>query len=386
MAKSGLEPFFLLLVCSSLLSFFIGGEVDFERFKLSFGVHWILTFYTIYFAMSTLESSQVYRLIYFFLICASATGLYGVVQGFTGIDFVRSEGLRNIGNGKLFRSIGFFGNSMTFGHSASLWFILSLVAFFQLLQKENKSVSNLWILALPLATFLGLLISFTRGAWFAVILSIFIVVLMNLKKVMVTLRKWMTIKNTLVSLFTVAMFVYLMSDVIWVASLRLIGPLSNFLSDSGIQSRLAIWSAHWAIFIDHPFFGIGQNNGPLVVGEYFAKLNIDKNLWHIGHAHNNFLQVLAELGLFGLGVYCLFFFKILQINLKELFRTSRDNPTFSILTVTLLAQLVLHIGGLTECNFEDSEVRNNFLFILSLLMYFRNGATFKIDSKGRELP
>ncbi|HTD76740.1 MAG TPA: O-antigen ligase family protein, partial [Chloroflexota bacterium] len=69
-----------------------------------------------------------------------------------------------------------------------------------------------------------------------------------------------------------------------------------------IVERMAHWQAGWYMFVNHPWLGVGAGNYPAAYPDYFVAS------WReaLGHAHNYYLNILAELGIIG-GSVLLFF-------------------------------------------------------------------------------
>jgi O-antigen ligase len=69
-----------------------------------------------------------------------------------------------------------------------------------------------------------------------------------------------------------------------------------------IVERMAHWQAGWYMFLDHPWLGVGAGNYPAAYPDYFVAT------WReaLGHAHNYYLNILAELGVLGGGVLLVF--------------------------------------------------------------------------------
>jgi putative inorganic carbon (HCO3(-)) transporter len=97
--------------------------------------------------------------------------------------------------------------------------------------------------------------------------------------------------------------------VIGLVTLRFVGPQlaerweSTFASaeerDGSAESRIDLWRDCLAIASDHPVFGIGPRNFPLIAHEYG---------WTNGkEAHSVWMQMLAETGFPGVGLLALFF-------------------------------------------------------------------------------
>lgn len=62
-----------------------------------------------------------------------------------------------------------------------------------------------------------------------------------------------------------------------------------------VVERMAHWQAGWYMFMDHPWLGVGAGNYPEAYATYFV------GPWPeaLGHAHNFYLNLLAELGIMG---------------------------------------------------------------------------------------
>jgi putative inorganic carbon (HCO3(-)) transporter len=77
-----------------------------------------------------------------------------------------------------------------------------------------------------------------------------------------------------------------------------------------VVERMAHWQAGWYMFLDHPWLGVGAGNYSDAYATYFV------GSWReaLGHAHNYYLNMLAELGLIGGGVLLL----LLGIVFKQL--------------------------------------------------------------------
>jgi O-antigen ligase len=62
-----------------------------------------------------------------------------------------------------------------------------------------------------------------------------------------------------------------------------------------VVERMAHWQAGWYMFLDHPWLGVGAGNYSDAYATYFV------GSWReaLGHAHNYYLNILAELGILG---------------------------------------------------------------------------------------
>jgi O-antigen ligase len=62
-----------------------------------------------------------------------------------------------------------------------------------------------------------------------------------------------------------------------------------------VVERMAHWQAGWYMFLAHPWFGVGAGNYAQAYPQYFVGSWIEP----LGHAHNYYLNMLAELGVVG---------------------------------------------------------------------------------------
>jgi O-antigen ligase len=70
----------------------------------------------------------------------------------------------------------------------------------------------------------------------------------------------------------------------------------------GIVDRMAHWFAAWGMFSDHPWLGVGIGNYAVAYYDY----NLKEWPFSLGHAHNFYLNMLAETGVIGATCYLLF--------------------------------------------------------------------------------
>lgn len=74
-------------------------------------------------------------------------------------------------------------------------------------------------------------------------------------------------------------------------------PLTS--SNFALVQRMAIWQATWEMFLDNPWTGVGLGNFDVLYPAYA----LPGWPYPPGHAHNYYLNLLAEAGLLGLGSY-----------------------------------------------------------------------------------
>jgi len=91
-----------------------------------------------------------------------------------------------------------------------------------------------------------------------------------------------------------------------------------------IVERMAHWQAGWYMFLDHPWLGVGAGNYAQAYPDYYVGSWIEP----LGHAHDYYINMLAELGVIGGGLLLL----ILGIAFRQLggalVRTEAQAGTF----------------------------------------------------------
>ncbi len=153
--------------------------------------------------------------------------------------------------------------------------------------KTNKADLVLYISLIGITG--GLIVSFSRTAWMAAVLSTLIFIFINPKQIKATLQKIWPILG--VSIFVAALFA--------IPYYYLFIP--RFTSDSRLENislaeRQAGYSESLQIIKTHPVIGSGLGT----YGLQIYNVNPKQLVWYYQPVHNSFLLILCELGLAGL--------------------------------------------------------------------------------------
>lgn len=245
-----------------------------------------------------------------------------------------------------------FGGTMTPMTQASLlaMFLPVFVILFMHLSGRRKIFCALAILVgLAAVLFNG-----TRGAWLAILI---------LTPAVVSLYS----KSRLKSLGAVFAVVILVGG-IFAATPTLsnrFATLTNIHMQSNSE-RLLMWESALKMFEDHPLLGIGY--GQYTRAYQTQYISPEAKEPQQQHAHNNFIQLLAECGLVGAAAFLLIWAYFSYFSLSGWLK--RKNLA-DLLFFCVLWGLMLH--GLTEYNFETSVPSKIFWYALGLcLAYDRN--------------
>lgn len=250
--------------------------------------------------------------------------IYGVLQHYQ-LDVFHPKGFTPFGP----RVIGTIGHANAFG--GCLAAILPLVAF-----NAFKSSKRHWRLISAVAVLFmiwALILTISRGAWLALIVSSLIVSSTWFKSL------WQRYFNRIISKI---------AGIAVVSSIIVAGFWGIYqINPESAQGRLFIWRITLNIFEDHPITGIGY-------GRYEVEyLNYQANFFdspsntsyfdraaNLKQADNEYLQVLAETGLMGFVLFVLllavFFITAYRI-LKETKSRNEENwPVLALVTTVMV--------------------------------------------------
>lgn len=289
----------------------------------------------------------------FLVVLVGLISAYTIFQHFTGIDYIRGhrEPVSKVffGDAFAFRGRGMWGHPVTFGHSMALSFCM-VAAYAVTLPVKCRWK---WIaIAVSILSVLSLLWSYTRGAWIGVAAAA-VVMTMYLGRRIAMLAAGSGMTALLLGVSLSSNF-----------RARLASVVS--LTDTSNTQRLDVWRANIAMFLDHPILGVGYGVNEEIIGDYYTKLGIVQDFG--GHAHNNYLQFLSGTGLLGFSAFLSATVLLLWMSHRLLREVPRSEfwPR-SLVLGALGAQIALHFGGLTECNFKDAEVNHQYMLILAVL-------------------
>lgn len=290
--------------------------------------------------------------------------LVGLSQALLGIwQFVRGDGPEHfLVLDRFFRAYGTFqqpnpyGGFMSLSAALAAGSLLGLIVFgwFQWLVRRRSptpqpirpmAVYLLWglfVAGVTATTGLALFFSWSRGAWLGFAAAVTILLLFLPR------RRWLGILLLLVALVTFMM----------ASSLNLVPTsISERLSSSSedlrfgdvrgvdisdanyaVVERLAHWQVALAIAADHPWLGVGFGNYESVYSDY-ALINWPHPL---GHAHNYYLNLLAEVGVLGTAAYILLWVVILWQVIRLLGRLDWPRRGIALGLLAAWATLTVH--------------------------------------------
>ncbi len=297
----------LLFILIAVLSIFITNSfwISIKDFII------LLSFYFIYFlVINNIKSKDSFNFcLMIFFISASVISLYLSVQ-YYGLDPFLSD------IGQLTSTLG------NRNYVASYLALTFPVAFsFFLIESEKRKKIFYEIILLIIYT--GIIVCHTRAIWAALFFSLllfgYFLSHFKINNVLKDNKKWLII---FFSLFLLITLIYSTDNPLNRSSITATErAVSSFdMQGSSLRTRLLIWNSTIDMIKDKPVFGSGLGTFPLHYLNYQAKYlqnNPDyvQFLGKAAEAHNEYLQIWAEMGIIGLLSFLLIIIIFYRTNL-----------------------------------------------------------------------
>jgi len=267
----------------------------------------------------------------------------GVFSALTGIVTVMSKGLTE-GIVLSDRLKGFTSHWMTYAGLLMFPFIFFSVILVLRRQGKKESVVISGGLSIMLA---AIAFSLTRNVWLgiAVALGVFLVIFRP--------RFFLVLAPLLLIAILLAPPA-VRSRVLSIVDLQ----------DRSNRDRIYMVYSGFRIFKDHPWTGVGSNNIQKVILDNEQRYRHPEAEQVNLHLHNNFLQILAERGIFALASFILACFFIIW-QLSRLLK-ARSGEWRAVTAGVLFAFVGFLVAGLFEYNFGDSEIKFILFYFISL--------------------
>ena len=223
----------------------------------------------------------------------------GVFQEFKGFDSIFSRTVQGYPVEHLIRITG----SLKFPNGLSTFLLMSALPFVSLALFFRKNV-KLKTVCIILATFsiYCLILTYTRGAIISFILALTLMLFLRTEKKHLSF-----------------LFILLIIGVILVFALPKemmanIGLRDIFSYGTSTQHRLRMWTAAWNMFMEKPFTGQGLNAFMMNFERFKVAGESVEGVWY---AHNCYLQMAAEIGVFGLLAFLWMAFRMFLVSCKS---------------------------------------------------------------------
>ncbi len=305
------------------------------------------------------RKEKIKRIIDWTIIGSIVVCVLGLLQ-WVGIDFVYN-GLYP--STRVTSTLGqpiFFGNYLV---------IIIPLIFYKIINNRNKylKVFFTFVLFLNLAC---LLLTQTRGSWLGFLGGVFIYLLIyyiffkkNYKKILLFILVFIALLSGLV--------IFTGKDSAFVDRIR---SFSDMKSGS-LAMRLEIWKSSSLAIMERPVIGYGpETQKGILIKHYSPNWSIYETL-NAGNdrAHNIFLDLMLQGGVFYLIVYLLFLFYIFYISL-EMILENKNNDLLLFLFISLASYFIALL-----VSFEITETNILFWLIIAFIFLIQSKNSKKIN-------
>jgi O-antigen ligase/Tfp pilus assembly protein PilF len=323
---------------------------------------------------------QISRILNILLIVGGLFGIYGILQ-YKGIDF--SFWLRNIGRQQVF---GLFGNVNFFAEYLIIPLPIAVSLFFATQNKLKKILLLIGIIVMGVS----LTATFTRGSYLGFGVSLifmFFLFLFSRGKSFVKENKKLFIVIFLAIIIILSLFIIpnpLNKSGTVISKIKNRISVGQLIQGHNIKRRIATWKFTVLMIKDHPLLGSGIGTYKYNTLKYqaeFFKQGENRSLYPHGFAdkaHNEYLQLWAEMGIVGLGIFIWLIISYFSCGLKIL-RKIKDEYKQGIIIGLMGSVVAVLIDGLFGFPLHLPATVILFWLVLALTI-----ATIKIDADAEE--
>lgn len=192
-----------------------------------------------------------------------------------------------------------------------------------------------------------LLFTYSRGGWLSLAVTALVFCFFYERRLL-----------AVAALLFLAIF-WLQPDVI----INRLASVSN-LQETSVISRFIVWQTAWSMFRDFWFSGVGPGTAAFreIYNQFYALSGFYPN-----HAHNFYIEMLAEIGLFGTCIFFWFLLSYFYYSVKNILTAPKNLE--KIISVASLAGIFGYLGhGLTESSWYNFKLVFLFWFLIVLTM------------------
>ena len=227
-----------------------------------------------------------------FLFSSTLVAISGITQLFWGVEFLRGREIAIIKGGVRAITSSF---KQPNGFGAYLIIPFTLCAAFLKAPRLFKASVYYSILFLAIILAFCIVHTYSRGTWVGVLAALMLMLFISRRLVVITIVFIFTGVLLLVPVFREILF--------------------SIFKSGGDADRFKYWQAAIAMFKENPFLGKGLGTFMAHFSRYSQTV--------ISYAHNCFLQILAESGIFSLIAFLGFVCSVLYAGIKKFF-SARD--------------------------------------------------------------
>lgn len=289
------------------------------------------------------------------VLIVSALGIFQYISGSVATTWQDTEMFSDI-SGRVTSS---FENPNVLGE----FLILTIPFFLALTLNAKKFSEKTFSFAMLCISTLCLVLTWSRGAWLGFLFGIVIFMLIYSRKAMLLL---------VAGLFTVPAWPFVLPDSI----INRFTSIGN-MSDTSTAFRVNIWKG--SLNMIENFFMSGVGLGIDAFGKVYPAYALPA-IEDAPHAHNLYLELLAELGVFGLLAFlvCVLFF--VRSNLSSVFDEGAAKSHRNYINAGLCGVLAMLLQGLTDHVWYNYRLFLMFWLVIGLTAAIRKTSSLALTS------
>lgn len=304
----------------------------------------MLVYFSFYFVCSEVLSKKVKLKLVFYLLlaCGSVVAAVNLVYHFR-------EGISTI-----IERYPFWPGKQ----AISLFLVLSFLVIISvtILNWKNTKPLLRTVYILALATqVLCLILTYSRGAWFALLLALLVISSFRARKVLYLVLVLLcftvffspeSVRNRFDSIFE--------------------------RDDINIKQRFSVWETTLVLIKDNPTTGVGPGNFGTVHLERYRGADDEFRWWRKNyHAHNLYLQIASETGLVGLSIFVFLVLKVI-ISGYRIIRSEKDKFILSTKVGAYSAFIGFLFWSTAECTYTGEFSPLSFFHINLMIILYVN--------------
>ncbi|HPD18174.1 MAG TPA: O-antigen ligase family protein, partial [Candidatus Goldiibacteriota bacterium] len=206
----------------------------------------------------------------------------------------------------------------------------------------SKKTPKLLSISVVIILCAALILSQTRGAYIGFLISLVVFFILTMK------REKEAFKKNKKLVIGITLFVFLLGLTYAIANpeIRMRIKDAVTLKDSSATIRFSLWKNTMYLIKENPLLGSGAGNFEIKYAYYqYKSLKYSdfsgNDFYKSGHAHNDFLQIMAEYGIPAAGFIILMFFILFLSGIRFL-KTDNDEKFFMIAVLSGVAGMLVH--------------------------------------------
>jgi O-antigen ligase len=319
---------------------------------------WLVTIFSYIIIVNSLRTRrEVVWLVVAMLVAGMSEALLGLVQAYTGI------GPASFVSGDLVRAYGTIGapNSFAGYVNMSLPLAMALAAYFWgrwIVERnaapylDRPSFVSWRHLRMPLITtgvalvlFWTVVTSLSRGAWIGLTFGVLVMMMALGRRAAGAISALFGGMATLVGLGLVGALPSAITDRVnqLVTQIAIFDPrgIVPTPDNYALVERMVHWQVAGNMFLSSPWVGVGIGNFNVL----FNKFGVQGWPYSRGHAHNYYLNLLAEVGIVGLTGYMIMLITAIVVGVRAVRRSREAGDAFGeAVTIGALGVLVTFAG------------------------------------------